>query len=175
MAAIHLDLNDLGLRGGERHERTYAVDLEPIMLGGVAYNVILPDGATITVDRIAGGFVVGLSAGARIYGPCERCLTDVALAIHAEQQEFAPTARDGWEESELSAFIDGLVVDVSGVVREAVILALPDKIVCATTCKGLCPQCGRNLNDGECACAPRQGDERWAELAELRLDEGSGS
>lgn len=170
-----VDLNDLSLRTGERYERTYPLDMEPVSLGGVAYQALLPDGVTVTVDRVAGGFLVAVSAVARVYGPCARCLAETVVEVRAEQQEFTPTARDGWEGSELSAFIDDLVVDVSGLVREAVVLALPEQLVCSAECKGLCPQCGQDLNKGECSCDRSQVDERWEKLRELPVSDEAGS
>ena len=80
----------------------------------------------MAVERVAGGFLVDVSAegsGLRTLRPLpERGGT---LEVEAEQQEFAPTAKDGWEESDLSAFIEDLVVDVAGIAREALVLALP--------------------------------------------------
>ena len=93
---MFLDLNDLSLRTGERHERTYSLDVDPVLLGGVAYQVLLPEGVTVAVDRVAGGFLVSVSAKARVYGPCARCLAETMVEVAAEQQEFAPRrAMDG--------------------------------------------------------------------------------
>jgi uncharacterized metal-binding protein YceD (DUF177 family) len=69
---------------------------------------------TLVVERIAGGFLVTLSTDAKVYGPCARCLNEVTLELQAEQQEFVPTAKDGWQESGLSDFIEGMVVDIAG-------------------------------------------------------------
>jgi uncharacterized protein len=52
--------------------------------------------------------------------------------------------------------------------QEQVLLALPLKIVCRDDCKGLCPQCGKNLNEGPCACVVQVEDPRWAALKEIR-------
>jgi uncharacterized protein len=150
---MHLDLEHLSLRGGERHEYVSPLDTSPVVLGGADYQILLPDGIRVVVDRVAGGFLVEVSAEARVYGPCARCLNEVALEVRAEQQEFAPTATGGWKESELSAFIDDLVVDVGGIAREAVILAIPSQVLCSPSCKGLCPHCGHELNRGSCGCA----------------------
>ncbi|MBN1321859.1 MAG: DUF177 domain-containing protein [Thermoleophilia bacterium] len=171
---MFVDLNELPLHTGERHERTYSLDIEPVILGGVAYQVLLPEGAIITVDRVVGGFLVGVSAKARVYGPCARCLNEAVVEVPAEQQEFAPTARAGWEDSDLSVFIEDLVVDVAGVTREAIVLALPEQLVCSPECKGLCPRCGQDLNLGECSCEAIEGDERWQKLRELELRDGQG-
>jgi uncharacterized protein len=169
-----LHLEDLSLRGGERFERNYSLELAPVVLGGVGYEVLLPRGVDVAVDRITGGFMVNVSLDARVYGACSRCLRETVLELHAEQQEFAPTTKGGWEESELSAFIKDLVVDVAGLAREAMVLALPAQIVCREACKGLCAHCGCDLNQGECGCAPALADERWSKLRDLQLGIGDG-
>ena len=168
-----LSLADLALRGGERYQRIYLLEFDPVVLGGVEYGVLAPEGALITVDRVAGGYLVNLDVDAKVYGPCARCLREAVVEVHAEQQEFAPTAKDGWQETEGSEFIKDLVVDVRGLAREALVLALPARVVCVEDCKGLCSVCGKDLNKGPCGCAERQVDERWSRLKDLRLDEGS--
>lgn len=167
MNSMYLDLNDLALHPGERYERTYSLELAPAVLGGVPYQILLPAGVTVAVDRVAGGFLVAVVTEANVYGPCARCLHEVVLKTRAEQQEFAPTARGGWEESDLSAFISRLVVDVAALAREAVVLSLPSQILCSSSCRGLCPQCGQDLNQGECGCVPPAADEHWGTLGDL--------
>ena len=85
--------------------------------------MLVPDGVHVAVDRVAGGYLVNVDLDAKVYGPCARCLGEAVLEVHAEQQEFAPTAKDGWEETETSEFIEDLVVDVDGLAREALVLA----------------------------------------------------
>ena len=173
--AVLLDLKELSLRGGDHFEQVFALEVAPITLGGSRHQVLVPDGVTVGVDRVAGGYLVNVSADAKIYGPCARCLKEVVLTVHAEQQEFAPTAKDGWQETELSPFIQDLVLDVSGLVREAIVLAVPAQVVCAPDCKGLCPECGQDLNAGRCECATDEPDERWAKLRDMRFDDDAGS
>jgi len=172
---MYVDLNDLALRPGQRHERTYALELAPVVVGGVSYQISLPAGVTVAVDRVAGGFLVMVAADVKVYGPCARCLDEVALDTRAEQQEFAPTTKDGWGESDQSAFISGMVVDVAGIAREAVVLSLPSQIVCSPSCLGLCPQCGQDLNQRQCGCAPAEVDERWGRLKDLLPPGGPGA
>lgn len=59
----------------------------------------------------------------------------------------------------------GDVLHLDDVLREHVLLAIPMKPVCREDCRGLCPTCGANLNAGDCGCAARVIDPRWAELA----------
>jgi uncharacterized protein len=167
---MFLSLADLSLRGGDRYERIYMLEFEPVSLGGAEYPVLVPDGVHIAVDRITGGYLVNVDLDAKVYGPCARCLGEAVLEVHAEQQEFAPTAKDGWEETETSVFIDSLVVDVDGLAREALVLSLPAQVVCDADCKGLCAVCGKDLNKGVCGCAAERTDERWNRLKDLKLD-----
>ena len=61
---------------------------------------------------------------------------------------------------------DGLLLEDA--LREQVLLTVPIKTVCHEQCKGLCPQCGQNLNQGACACATPPAEPRWAALEELK-------
>jgi uncharacterized protein len=53
------------------------------------------------------------------------------------------------------------------VVREQVLLSLPNRTLCQADCKGLCPRCGQNLNQAKCSCDEAPADPRWNGLAEL--------
>jgi uncharacterized protein len=168
---MQLRLADLSLRGGDRYERIFLIEFDPIVWGGTEYRALLPDGVYVTVDRLTGGYLVKVDIDARIYGACARCLGEAVIPVHAEAQEFAPTAKDGWEETDTSDFIKELVVDIDGLAREALVLALPSQVVCAETCKGLCMRCGKDLNKGSCGCETEHVDERWSRLKDLRLEE----
>lgn len=66
------------------------------------------------------------------------------------------------------------ILDISEAVRQAVVLTLPIGPRCRDDCRGLCPVCGVNRNEQECAC-DRQADARWASLGQLLGDQGAGS
>jgi uncharacterized protein len=61
-------------------------------------------------------------------------------------------------------------LDLSAWARDALILALPDKILCRSDCAGLCPECGRDLNLEPHVHEDKQADPRWAALQQLRGD-----
>jgi uncharacterized protein len=149
---MRLNLEDLGLRGGQRHVCTYTIDIAPVTLGGATYEVVVTDGVTVSVDRIAGGYLVHLEMSAKVFGQCARCLREAGIQVVAEEEEFVPTTAGGWEDSESSPFVADMVVDISGLSREALVLALPERVLCSEECKGLCVQCGTDLNLGECGC-----------------------
>ena len=62
----------------------------------------------------------------------------------------------------------GKVIELDPLVEEQIALALPPYPVCQDGCKGLCPVCGANLNEGECGCDRKTPDPRWAGLEKFR-------
>jgi uncharacterized protein len=65
---------------------------------------------------------------------------------------------------------DARFIDVLQDAVDALLLAVPVKILCRESCKGLCPSCGKNLNDGPCSCAEDTADSRWDALKNIRFD-----
>ena len=65
-------------------------------------------------------------------------------------------------------YVDDDKLELSAWARDAVVLALPDKILCRPDCAGLCAVCGENLNERPHEHEDAPGDDRWAALAELR-------
>ena len=57
--------------------------------------------------------------------------------------------------------------DLTDELRQSIILALPTYPVCRADCRGLCPTCGKNLNEGPCACVHEEHDGRWGALDAL--------
>jgi DUF177 domain-containing protein len=65
---------------------------------------------------------------------------------------------------------EGEEIDLSPPIREQLLLALPTRALCREDCRGLCPRCGANLNQGACGCPQREPDARFAVLRSLKLD-----
>lgn len=116
-------------------------------------------------------------------GWCARCLDEFRLALHRPFScVLLPAASATFgRETELrpedlaASFYSGDTVDVSALVREELLLALPSPPLCRATCKGLCAQCGVNLNAELCDCRPGWNDPRFAVLSGLRLNENRTS
>jgi uncharacterized protein len=53
-------------------------------------------------------------------------------------------------------------------IREELILAVPEYVVCRDNCAGLCPECGKDLNEGPCDCRAASTDPRWVQLEALK-------
>jgi uncharacterized protein len=164
----HLDLRHLRIRSGEQFRDTRPVRLQPLSLGGQRYLPVPeePD-ADILVTRTSSGLLFELALDARLHGPCFRCLEDAALTLPLRAREYHASNPEGSDEL-TSPYVADERLDLSAWARDTLALALPDKILCREDCAGLCPTCGRNLNDEPHEHAEEAGDPRWAALEGLR-------
>ena len=110
---------------------------------------------------------------------CCRCLEcyPYSLTSQIDITLFPETDIVTEEETELgrddlkASFFSGEEVDLSGLIREQIILATPLKPLCREQCKGLCPQCGANLNEGDCGCEKETRPSAFDVLKNLKLNE----
>jgi len=108
-------------------------------------------------------------------GVCDRCLKQIvtplspAFALH---YVFTEADAGRFDPAETQILAPGTAsVDIADDVRQVVQLTVPLKILCKDTCKGLCPQCGKDLNEGPCDCRPEPIDPRWDALRGLRAND----
>jgi len=106
------------------------------------------------VDR---GIRVQGQIDARATGECRRCLNEVAVPVHLEIDERVAPGEEMGPLSESNVLV-GERLDLGDLVRQLILTALPMGALCSEECRGLCPQCGRNLNAGPCGC-PAAGDD----------------
>jgi uncharacterized protein len=105
---------------------------------------------------------------------CDRCLSTLSIPVEAsfDLLYVPPLGTENereLEENDLSlGFYQDGIIDVDDLTREQIELALPMARLCSDDCRGLCPECGANLNVGECACSEDHVDSRWAALKELK-------
>lgn len=150
------------------HVGVAAFDREPL-------KAISPLEISGEVSRIDGGYALSARL---VYGgelECSRCL---ATYPFREDETFSlvlyPRRPESGEEVELARndldalFYDDPVVPLAPIAEERVQMALPMKPLCRPDCKGLCPECGKDLNQGPCGCAHASVDPRWEALKALK-------
>jgi uncharacterized protein len=161
------DLRNVRVRSGEEHREAVEVAIAPIELGGERY-VAVPEQvpAELAVTRASTGLVLGLRLAVRLHGPCVRCLTDAVVEESLGLSEYQATSPDSEELT--TPYLTDDRLDLSAWARDALILALPDKILCRPDCAGLCPRCGRDLNAEPHMHEEEEADPRWAALQQLK-------
>lgn len=102
---------------------------------------------------------------------CRRCLRPVAGSFEEDLTLVFVTGAAGEEAAQGDALPydpRSSALDLSGAVRGEVILAMNRYVVCDPECRGLCPRCGADLNEGPCGCAVEETDPRWEALRALK-------
>jgi uncharacterized protein len=161
------DLRRLRLRSGEEYRDEVELDLQPLEFGGQRY---LPVPATVpaelVVNRATTGTAFRLRFRARLHGPCYRCLGDAVVDLPIDVREYEATNPDTDELR--TPYLADDRLDLSAWAHDSVVLALPDQIVCREDCAGLCPECGKNLNDEPHVHEVEAADPRWSALERLK-------
>ena len=168
LAMKSFNLRQLKLRSGEEYRDAIEIELTPLEYGGQRY-ISVPERlpAELAISRASTGTVLELRFRARVHGPCMRCLGDAVLEVPAAAREYQATSPGGSDDLRSPYVVDDRL-DLAGWARDAVALALPDKILCRPECAGLCPVCGSDLNLEPHTHEEETTDSRWEALAQLR-------
>ena len=129
--------------------------------------------------RTADGVLVTGDLHSSVELMCSRCAEPFSMVVKFRlEEEFRPTIDIVTgaalpliaDDEEATRIDDHHIMDLTEVVRQDMLLALPLHPVCRTRCAGLCPVCGKNWNEGPCECNQDEPDPRLAVLKQL-LDE----
>jgi uncharacterized protein len=162
-----LDLRRVRLRSGEQHRDRQEIALDPLTFGGQRYLPVPAEPeAELIISRASTGTLFDLRFVARLHGPCQRCLADAVVERSISAQEYQAT--NAADDELLTPYVVDDRLDLSAWARDALVLALPDQILCRPDCAGLCPVCGADLNVEPHEHEEETADPRWAALEELR-------
>ncbi|MEX0621174.1 MAG: DUF177 domain-containing protein [Solirubrobacterales bacterium] len=179
-----VNLDSLGLIYGDAKQLQRKIEPHEVHLGGQAYRPQpVKSSFRLDVSRTSTGFALRLRFEVGLVGPCYRCLEEakVLVAVDAREVDQPPepmparTAAEEEEEVEISAaelespYVEEGILDLGAWSHDALILTLPNQIVCRPDCLGLCPYCGESLNgaDPEAHDHGQKVDPRWSKLREL--------
>jgi uncharacterized protein len=172
---MFLDLNELAVRK-LRIRKSYAAGA--IDFHSKEFSQVEPLEVRATAELFEGQIRVWGELHTRLELVCARCLEPVSEEVSREFDLFYRPAQEqpAAEEVRLKdddtavGFFQGSGLFLADVLAEQILLAIPMKVICRSDCRGLCPQCGANLNSEPCRCEARGTDPRLAPLARLRQD-----
>jgi uncharacterized protein len=172
---VFLDVKDLAVRK-LRIRKSYAP-------GSIDYHTseikqVAPVQVTATAELLEGQIRIEGQLETKIEMVCARCLEPVVEDVnrsfdllYAPLPKGAKPKEDRLKDDDTEiGFFEGDGLFLADVLREQVLLALPLKVICQSDCRGLCPNCGANLNHEECRCETHATDPRLAPLARLKQD-----
>jgi uncharacterized protein len=170
-----VDLKDLN-----QEKLSMQGSFEPCMLDFSADNIKQAEPLvwTATAERAGLEVRVAGSLETTVELNCSRCLEPARCSVSKsfdlffrQRDEFMFDEDDEIELNEKdtrTAFFSGTQLAIGDILREQVLLALPMKVLCTLDCKGLCPQCGTNLNLKSCNCAKEQFNPNLDALLEIK-------
>ena len=135
-----------------------------------------PVSIQVTISNASSRLVIKGEMQCKVQIPCSRCAEEFVADIDAElDEEFLP--KDSEEAKESEAFPwsgvstykdDDQSIDLTEVLRQNALAAIPIQALCSESCKGLCAQCGANRNERSCTCEEQEGDPRLQPLRALQ-------
>ena len=135
---MKIDINRIPLEGLALEE---LVNPKKLQLDTDIVKFHEPISARAGVFRITNAVTVELSLSGAIYLICSRCLQEFKIDLK-KNFRLAYQANNAQP-----------VIDLAQDIKEEIILDYPIKPLCQPDCRGLCPKCGKNLNEGGCSCA----------------------
>ncbi len=174
----------ISLQELQQHKVRFKVDIpagEIEFDGKVSHSSVLhTEGVAELLNHSLGEIRLQGDLQVTVDAPCDRCLERVSLPINSPfdlvyvpASEAVEGGEDEIDEAAVEVgYYEGNGLQLNDVLREVVLLALPMQLVCSENCKGICPVCGQNRNQRECACQTAAADDRWNKLRDLRAEIG---
>ena len=163
---MHLDLSEIIHRPGASLSFSENVDLSDLQFG-TCYPVTEPVKAVGTVRNTADVLMMKGTITTCLHGVCDRCASDfdreveMTLDVVLVEELSNEDSEDEWVFP-----LEADAADLEDIVRTVFVLNMDSKLLCDQDCKGLCCRCGKNLNEGKCACE-KELDHRFAALRQL--------
>ena len=178
---MEIDLTELG--EGETHWSKEALP-EELALTFAEYDFSDPVAVELKIRHTETQYILRGLITTRAQTQCVKCLESFYLRLGSEigwvvQEVSSPKEFADQEASDDFWFIERgqTQIDITSRVREIILVGLPTHPVCRSDCRGLCADCGANLNNGPCDCRKTKIDSRWGPLKDLLndLDDSSGN
>ncbi len=160
-----LELKDVFLNEGSKKNFEYSFSMSDIDING-DYPFVSPVMVKGEAHNRAGLVDIIFDVTFTYNRPCDRCCSDVSRSLNYQFIHRLAVSLEGGENDDYIEVPD-YTLDIDRLVMSDIILNLPIKFLCREDCKGVCPKCGKNLNDGDCSCSNDEIDPRLEALKEL--------
>jgi uncharacterized protein len=150
------------------------VDPGDPLLEGLSLALREPARVEMEARSVGEGVLVRGRVQALLELECRRCVTAVEHRID-EEIDILYEVLDEEDEDDLAGEVYPLPrrgddLDLRPALREQILLHVPQYVLCDEACRGLCPQCGTDLNRGSCDCVPEERSSPWDALKNVKLD-----
>lgn len=136
---------------------------------GVTVPIVQKDSCSLVLKNVGKGKAEIIGTFGCVLGmECDRCLKAVEVPIHFEMKEniSAEEIEHPTDTDELR-FMEGYYLNTEKLIGNEILINWPMKVLCKDDCKGICKQCGKDLNLGECGCDTFIPDPRMAVINDI--------
>ena len=145
-------------------------EMEQVTIGGETFSVTGKMPFQLTLTNIGKGKVQVTGGGEITFSMrCSRCLKDMekTLKFQFDRTVFSPDRMASPEENDDQGYMDGYQMNVEDLLYNEIVINWPMKILCKPDCRGICCQCGQDLNTGTCGCDIFVPDPRMAVIKDI--------
>lgn len=156
------------------------IEIPALKAGPDLYSFTKPLSWKVDITNTGDALLVMGTVEGEAVTSCARCLEDVHLDFMGEIEGYfllsEGTAPEDLDDDEFDVLPPDHILDLEPLIKAALLLEFPYIPLCKDDCKGLCPQCGANLNEGPCGCQKEEEEENFAKnpfavLKDYRFDE----
>ena len=166
-----INLTDVLTSEGKTEEQQVVIEMTSFSNGLEEYMIVEKSPFELKISNMSKG-------KARVEGKakivlkmnCDRCLKEVDEVLNLDifREVFAPDEiAESTDEKSDQTFMEGYQLNVEDLINDEILLSLPMKVLCKEDCKGICRQCGKDLNEGECGCDTFVPDPRMAVIKDI--------
>ena len=166
-----INLTELFSIEGKEKAYTVAIDMERLQAPGGAYEIISKMPVVLQIRNLGNKkLLLKGKTNVMLSMPCSRCLEPVNIPFELDLYHELDLSRTGEERAENldeQPYLDGYYLDVDQLIGNELLLNLPMKVLCKDDCRGICNQCGINLNQGTCSCERGSPDPRMSIIQDI--------
>mgnify|MGYP001042873895 FL=1 len=168
---MQIHLSDISSSEGKCIHVLAELEMNTITFQQGSFPIVSKDAVELTIAN-TGNRVLELdgTGGICVSIPCDRCLEEVPVSIPLQfrrKLDMKLTDEERIHDLDESSYLTGMDLDVDRLGYLEVLMSWPLKVLCKEDCKGICSQCGKNLNEGSCGCAEEPKDPRMAAISDI--------
>lgn len=167
---MYVNLTDVFTSEGKVVRQSIPIEMEQFSCKNGEYEIVSKTPVSFTFSNLGVGKArVQGQAEVTLRMSCDRCLkpVDVVIPLDFEQEVFSPDVAEPESEEDDTPFMEDYQLNVEELVNTEITVNLPMKVLCKADCKGICRQCGKDLNTGSCECDTFVPDPRMAAIKDI--------
>ncbi len=167
---MYVNLTDVFTSEGKVIQKSIPIEMEEFSCKNGKYEIVSKSPVSFTFSNLGVGKVrVQGKADVTLCMNCDRCLRPVDEILHLdfEQEVFSPEVARPDSMDDDQPYMEDYQLNVEELVNTEITVNLPMKVLCKADCKGICRQCGKDLNMGSCECDAFVPDPRMAAIKDI--------